>query len=154
MLISINLNSTLLILFSFQFFTMPKISRESKLSAVKQRFTLPEAFVFYVAKNPTSPKVYHKLIRCCKYFWLKNPIITLNSLRRWSNDEYWRTDKINGYQRLKRLHDNWPKTIWPKDNWPKDIWPKRYLAERDNWPKTFWPKNGSCLKSIKNVHCQ
>ena len=77
---------------------MPTLSKELKLSADHQRFSLPENFVFYMAKNPLSPKVYEKLIRCCKYFWLKNPIITLYELK--SPDvrmNYWRAEAVNGF---------------------------------------------------------
>ena len=78
--------------------TTSKVSTEWKLSTIKQRFTLPEALVFYMAKNPPSPEVYHKLIRCCKYFWLKNPVIALKDLYRHRHGKYWKTIKINGFE--------------------------------------------------------
>ena len=59
---------------------MPTLSKEWKLSAVQQTFSLPEALIYYIAKNPLCPEVYNKLIRCCKYFWLKNPIIALHEI--------------------------------------------------------------------------
>ena len=82
---------------------MSVISSEWKLSAIKQGFTLPDALVFYMSKNPPSPEVYHKLIRCCKYFWLKNSAITLNFLGRLPNDKYWETHGINGFQKYQKL---------------------------------------------------
>ena len=82
---------------------MSIISSEWKLSVVHQRFSLPEALVFYMAKNPPSPEVYHKLIRCCKHFWLKNPVITLERLCLHDHDTYWRTDKINGNQETRKF---------------------------------------------------
>ena len=83
---------------------MSEILSEWKLSSIKQQFLLPEAFVFYIAKNPPSPEVYNKLIRCCKYFWVKNPVITLNSLRRFCNEECWRTFNINGCEKLQKFN--------------------------------------------------
>ena len=84
-----------------------------KLSEIKQRFSLPWNLIFYMAKNPPSPEVYEKLIQCCKYFWLKNPIITLNSLYHSSRDKHWRTDKMNGFQERQRFKiENLGEKFW------------------------------------------
>ena len=92
---------------------MPTVSSEWKLSAVHQRFSLPEALVFYMTKNPPSPEVYNKLIKCCKYFWLKNPVITLNSLRRCIHYKYWKTEKVNGFRECQKLQTkNLIEKLW------------------------------------------
>ena len=80
---------------------MSKILSEWKFSSIKHQFSLPENLVYCMAKNPSSPKVYNKLIKCCKYFWLKNPIITLEELERFSYDENWKAYKINGFKGLQ-----------------------------------------------------
>ena len=89
------------------------MSCERKLSAVHQRFSLPEALVYYMAKNPTSPEVYHKLIKCCKYFWLKNSVITLSNLDHSIDDTYWVTHKIYGLEGFKKLKiENLSEKFW------------------------------------------
>ena len=92
---------------------MSKISNEWKLSAVHQRFSLPENLVFYVVKNPPSPEVYNKLIKFCKYFSLKNPIITLYRLNFLNDVKYWKTKKINVFQKRKKFKiENLNKKLW------------------------------------------
>ena len=92
---------------------MSEIKKILKASTIHQRFSLPEALVFFMANNPPSPEVYHKLIRCCKYFWFKNPVITLNDLYHCSRDKYWRTYKMNGFQGFKRFEiENFKEKLW------------------------------------------
>uniref|UniRef100_A0A914PQR1 DUF38 domain-containing protein n=1 Tax=Panagrolaimus davidi TaxID=227884 RepID=A0A914PQR1_9BILA len=38
-------------------------------------FDFPDSVIYYVAKNPTSAKLYKKLIKVCRYFFWKNPIL-------------------------------------------------------------------------------
>ena len=66
-----------------------------------------------MAKNPPSPEVYNKLIKCCKYFWLKNPVITLNSLGRTIREKYWKTNKMNGFRNCQKLQtENMVEKLW------------------------------------------
>ena len=65
-----------------------------------------------MAKNPPSPEVYNKLIRCCKYFWFKNSIITLNCLYLFDDDKFWRTRKINGFPGVKLQIKNLNQKLW------------------------------------------
>ena len=106
---------------------MSEILSSWKLSAIKQQLLLPEALVFYMAMNPSSPEAYHKLIRCCKYFWLKNPVITLSSLHHFHDSIFWKTLVINGIllqenQNLKienlneKLWYYWSLTIFDERN--------------------------------------
>ena len=78
---------------------MSDVLRNWKLSVVQEQFSLPEALVFYIAKNPSSVELFHKLIRCCKYFWLKNPIITFSELKltRGYGLGYWHAEEVNGF---------------------------------------------------------
>uniref|UniRef100_A0AC35GG99 DUF38 domain-containing protein n=1 Tax=Panagrolaimus sp. PS1159 TaxID=55785 RepID=A0AC35GG99_9BILA len=38
-------------------------------------FDLPISVIYYIAKNPTSAKLYKKLVEACRYFFWKNPIL-------------------------------------------------------------------------------
>uniref|UniRef100_A0AC35ERJ8 Uncharacterized protein n=1 Tax=Panagrolaimus sp. PS1159 TaxID=55785 RepID=A0AC35ERJ8_9BILA len=44
-------------------------------SSVKQYFSIPNSLIYYIAKNPSSHKLYSKLIQTCKYFFEKNSIL-------------------------------------------------------------------------------
>ena len=59
---------------------MSELSKRLKASFFCQRFALPEDTIVHIAMNPPSPEVYNKLDKCCKYFWLKKPLITFNGL--------------------------------------------------------------------------
>uniref|UniRef100_A0A914P9R8 DUF38 domain-containing protein n=1 Tax=Panagrolaimus davidi TaxID=227884 RepID=A0A914P9R8_9BILA len=43
-------------------------------------FDFPDSVIYYVAKNPTSAKLYKKLIKTCRYFFWKNPILVTQFL--------------------------------------------------------------------------
>uniref|UniRef100_A0A914P7Q2 Uncharacterized protein n=1 Tax=Panagrolaimus davidi TaxID=227884 RepID=A0A914P7Q2_9BILA len=43
--------------------------------SMKQYFSIPNSLIYYIAKNPSSHKLYSKLIQSCKYFFEKNPIL-------------------------------------------------------------------------------
>ena len=48
---------------------------------ITQRFSIPSNIVYYMAQNPISPISYQKLIKCCKYFYPKNPILVVDEIR-------------------------------------------------------------------------
>ena len=75
---------------------MSDVSRNWKLSVAHQQFSLPETLIYYMTKNPPSSKLYNKLIKCCKYFWLKNPVFTLKWMVHYRR-LIWQTDEINGF---------------------------------------------------------
>uniref|UniRef100_A0A914P6L9 Uncharacterized protein n=1 Tax=Panagrolaimus davidi TaxID=227884 RepID=A0A914P6L9_9BILA len=43
-------------------------------------FDFPDSVIYYVAKNPTSAKLYKKLTEACRYFFWKNPILLIDYL--------------------------------------------------------------------------
>uniref|UniRef100_A0AC34FBM1 Uncharacterized protein n=1 Tax=Panagrolaimus sp. ES5 TaxID=591445 RepID=A0AC34FBM1_9BILA len=45
-----------------------------------QSFSLPESIMHYMAMNPPSAEIYEKLVKSCKYFFVKNPILILSDL--------------------------------------------------------------------------
>uniref|UniRef100_A0AC34FN25 Uncharacterized protein n=1 Tax=Panagrolaimus sp. ES5 TaxID=591445 RepID=A0AC34FN25_9BILA len=46
-----------------------------------QEFSLPDSIMHYMAMNPKNAKIYQKLIRSCKYFFVKNQILVISSLQ-------------------------------------------------------------------------
>uniref|UniRef100_A0A914P944 Uncharacterized protein n=1 Tax=Panagrolaimus davidi TaxID=227884 RepID=A0A914P944_9BILA len=48
--------------------------------SIQQNWSLPNSMIFYIAKNPSSSKVYQKLVQTCKFFFEKNPIIIIENL--------------------------------------------------------------------------
>uniref|UniRef100_A0AC35FHT7 Uncharacterized protein n=1 Tax=Panagrolaimus sp. PS1159 TaxID=55785 RepID=A0AC35FHT7_9BILA len=62
----------------------------------RQEFSFPDSIIYYMIKNPISPKIYEKLIQCCKYFFSKNPIIVIPRLKFDKNGSGWKVVR-NGY---------------------------------------------------------
>uniref|UniRef100_A0AC35EVK6 Uncharacterized protein n=1 Tax=Panagrolaimus sp. PS1159 TaxID=55785 RepID=A0AC35EVK6_9BILA len=52
-----------------------------------QRFPYPTYMIKYITMNPTTPKLWKKLVKTCKYFYSKNPIIIRNYFSTCKNDE-------------------------------------------------------------------
>uniref|UniRef100_A0A914QPT5 Uncharacterized protein n=1 Tax=Panagrolaimus davidi TaxID=227884 RepID=A0A914QPT5_9BILA len=46
----------------------------------RQDFAFQDSIMHYIAKNPKSVKLYQKLVKSCKHFFLKNPILILYKL--------------------------------------------------------------------------
>uniref|UniRef100_A0A914PA28 Uncharacterized protein n=1 Tax=Panagrolaimus davidi TaxID=227884 RepID=A0A914PA28_9BILA len=65
---------------------------EFRASCSRQSFSLPESMIYYISRNPLSPKVYQKLVRTCKYFFIKNSILIFHCL--YLEDGNWKTCSI------------------------------------------------------------
>uniref|UniRef100_A0A914PH47 Uncharacterized protein n=1 Tax=Panagrolaimus davidi TaxID=227884 RepID=A0A914PH47_9BILA len=76
----------------------------------RQNFALPDTIMFYILMNPKTAKLYQKLIKSCKYFFVKNPVLVISYLfyncDKWFVDQkpfdlskltckVWITDKLN-----------------------------------------------------------
>uniref|UniRef100_A0A914YUR1 Uncharacterized protein n=1 Tax=Panagrolaimus superbus TaxID=310955 RepID=A0A914YUR1_9BILA len=48
--------------------------------SIKQLFLLHPSIMYYIAKNPSTPEVYNKLIQSCKYFFEKMAIFVASDL--------------------------------------------------------------------------
>uniref|UniRef100_A0A914PKJ8 Uncharacterized protein n=1 Tax=Panagrolaimus davidi TaxID=227884 RepID=A0A914PKJ8_9BILA len=70
--------------------------------SIQQNWLLPDSMIFYIAKNPSSSKVYQKLVQTCKFFFEKNPIIIIPYLYRCKNSTKWCISQ-NGYNRLIKI---------------------------------------------------
>uniref|UniRef100_A0AC34F7R1 Uncharacterized protein n=1 Tax=Panagrolaimus sp. ES5 TaxID=591445 RepID=A0AC34F7R1_9BILA len=46
----------------------------------RQEWSLPDSIMYYMAMNPKSAEIYRKLVKSCKYFYIKNPIVVVESL--------------------------------------------------------------------------
>uniref|UniRef100_A0A914Q997 Uncharacterized protein n=1 Tax=Panagrolaimus davidi TaxID=227884 RepID=A0A914Q997_9BILA len=44
----------------------------------RQNWPLPDSIIFYIAKNPSSAKLFQKLVQSCKFFFIKNSIIIID----------------------------------------------------------------------------
>uniref|UniRef100_A0A914PLX0 Uncharacterized protein n=1 Tax=Panagrolaimus davidi TaxID=227884 RepID=A0A914PLX0_9BILA len=47
----------------------------------KQNWPFKESLIYYISKNPSSAKVYQKMIQSCKYSFEKNPVLVVSRLR-------------------------------------------------------------------------
>uniref|UniRef100_A0A914RAR0 DUF38 domain-containing protein n=1 Tax=Panagrolaimus davidi TaxID=227884 RepID=A0A914RAR0_9BILA len=70
----------------------------------RQNFSIPESIIYYIAKNPSTPKVYQKLIQSCKYFGQKNPILLLHCLKYSDYSNSWFTCSKIGKKSCKEIN--------------------------------------------------
>uniref|UniRef100_A0A914QPN1 F-box domain-containing protein n=1 Tax=Panagrolaimus davidi TaxID=227884 RepID=A0A914QPN1_9BILA len=90
-------------------------------SRSSQSFSLPNSIMYYILKNPTTTKLYQKMIQTCKYFFIKNPIIVSSkfpyshSLDKWCIGKtrfdfsqlickYWITENYNFASVLPKIY--------------------------------------------------
>ena len=70
-----------------------------------QSFSIPSSIIYYITKNPVSPSTYEKLIRSCKHFFAKNPIIVVDGIR-FSRDDGFSVSKnlaVKSYKSLNQV---------------------------------------------------
>uniref|UniRef100_A0A914PCK0 Uncharacterized protein n=1 Tax=Panagrolaimus davidi TaxID=227884 RepID=A0A914PCK0_9BILA len=53
-----------------------------------QNFALPGTIMYYIRMNPKTAALYQKLIKSCKYFFVKNSILIVKGLFHYSDDEW------------------------------------------------------------------
>uniref|UniRef100_A0A914PY52 Uncharacterized protein n=1 Tax=Panagrolaimus davidi TaxID=227884 RepID=A0A914PY52_9BILA len=68
-----------------------------------QNWSLPDPIIYYIAKNPSTSKVYQKLIQSCKYFFEKNPILVLDDLIYIHEKKRWSTSHGNKLIDMKNI---------------------------------------------------
>jgi hypothetical protein len=68
------------------------ISKKSRFSEsyLPQNFPFRDSMINYITNNPSSPKVWLKMIICCKYFFAKNPLVIISNLY-YHGEEGWKT---------------------------------------------------------------
>uniref|UniRef100_A0A914YTW3 Uncharacterized protein n=1 Tax=Panagrolaimus superbus TaxID=310955 RepID=A0A914YTW3_9BILA len=55
--------------------------KEFYQSRLQQSFPFRDTLINYIVKNPSSPKLYQKLIKTCKYFFAANPILVVKNFK-------------------------------------------------------------------------
>uniref|UniRef100_A0AC35EVN1 Uncharacterized protein n=1 Tax=Panagrolaimus sp. PS1159 TaxID=55785 RepID=A0AC35EVN1_9BILA len=72
--------------------TIPKFSDSPP---IKQIFAFPPDMIKYMTMKPSSAKGWNKLIRTCKYFYAKNPLNVVKSLR-YTDENQWKAAVFHG----------------------------------------------------------
>uniref|UniRef100_A0A914Q485 Uncharacterized protein n=1 Tax=Panagrolaimus davidi TaxID=227884 RepID=A0A914Q485_9BILA len=73
----------------------------------RQSFPFRNSIIRYISKNPASPKIYQKLIKSCKYFFVENPVLLTTKLR---YNFKWKAE-FNGIRKEVKI-DNLPCKLW------------------------------------------
>uniref|UniRef100_A0A914QRM5 Uncharacterized protein n=1 Tax=Panagrolaimus davidi TaxID=227884 RepID=A0A914QRM5_9BILA len=71
--------------------TIPSSRAKFFAKYFRQNFALPDSIIHYIAKNPKTWMLYQKIIRTCKYFFVKNPILVVPLLS-YIHDDVWVVD--------------------------------------------------------------
>uniref|UniRef100_A0A914YK29 Uncharacterized protein n=1 Tax=Panagrolaimus superbus TaxID=310955 RepID=A0A914YK29_9BILA len=64
----------------------------------RQRFSLTDSIMYYIAKNPKNTEGYQKMVKSCKHFFIKNSILIIFGLR--YNQNGWETWIKNGWKNI------------------------------------------------------
>uniref|UniRef100_A0A914YYE0 Uncharacterized protein n=1 Tax=Panagrolaimus superbus TaxID=310955 RepID=A0A914YYE0_9BILA len=101
----------------------------------RQKFTFPDSIMHYIAKNPKNATVYQKMIKRCKYFFIKNPILVFSWLRYGQNGwettvkDDWKSIDMNKLSSKLWITDG--LMVYPEDvsNVASSIIPKIYRCD-------------------------
>uniref|UniRef100_A0AC34G2F0 Uncharacterized protein n=1 Tax=Panagrolaimus sp. ES5 TaxID=591445 RepID=A0AC34G2F0_9BILA len=70
----------------------------------KQNWSLSDSIIYYMAKNPKNANIYLKLVKSCKHFFVKNPIIIVERLLRNFDEKYkWIASSENTVEKILKL---------------------------------------------------
>uniref|UniRef100_A0A914QSZ3 Uncharacterized protein n=1 Tax=Panagrolaimus davidi TaxID=227884 RepID=A0A914QSZ3_9BILA len=69
-------------------------SKRAKFMATyyHQNPSIPDSLVFHIAKNPKTAELYLKMVKTCKYFFVKNPILVIDKNLNY-DDSQWTIEK-------------------------------------------------------------
>uniref|UniRef100_A0AC35GLP1 Uncharacterized protein n=1 Tax=Panagrolaimus sp. PS1159 TaxID=55785 RepID=A0AC35GLP1_9BILA len=60
--------------------TIQSLQKRFYSSICEQKFPFRNSLIFYITQNPSSLKLYQKMIKSCKHFFDKNPILVISTL--------------------------------------------------------------------------
>uniref|UniRef100_A0A914Q162 Uncharacterized protein n=1 Tax=Panagrolaimus davidi TaxID=227884 RepID=A0A914Q162_9BILA len=81
----------------------------------RQSFSLTDSIMFYILKHPKDAQMYQKMIKSCKYFFIRNPILVISCLsyggvrKEWQNLSKVKSDMSNLMSKIwitEKLHIN------------------------------------------------
>uniref|UniRef100_A0A914P6W2 Uncharacterized protein n=1 Tax=Panagrolaimus davidi TaxID=227884 RepID=A0A914P6W2_9BILA len=84
-------------------------------SYYRQNWSLRDSLIHYITQNPSSAKVYQKIIQSCKYFFFKNPILIVSDLSLDITCKIWITNEINIIDEIgEEIDHNFLASLIPK----------------------------------------
>uniref|UniRef100_A0AC35F4X0 Uncharacterized protein n=1 Tax=Panagrolaimus sp. PS1159 TaxID=55785 RepID=A0AC35F4X0_9BILA len=66
-----------------------------------QNWSLPKSIIDYITDYPSNSEVYQNMIKCCKYFFAKNPILVFSNL--YYNLGEWTTERAGKNLELNNI---------------------------------------------------
>uniref|UniRef100_A0A914Q5T2 Uncharacterized protein n=1 Tax=Panagrolaimus davidi TaxID=227884 RepID=A0A914Q5T2_9BILA len=53
-----------------------------------QNFSMPDSLIFYITTNPKTAELYLKMVKTCKYFFVKNPILVIDKALNYDDSQW------------------------------------------------------------------
>uniref|UniRef100_A0A914QY05 Uncharacterized protein n=1 Tax=Panagrolaimus davidi TaxID=227884 RepID=A0A914QY05_9BILA len=123
---------------------IPPTRNEFFSTLCSQIFSLPKPIIYYISKNPSTSKVYQKMIRTCKYFFFQNPILIVKYI---SLDTF--SDTYPNYSSKLWITDNF-SVFLPYQNDFEAFLPKIFKCNAKTLTLNFLSLNFEDFKMLSN----